>query len=105
MLSTIYVQAKNTTTENKIRQIYNTCYDDDFFVRILSKGKYPAISHVRGTNCCDIGFHFDEKTGQIVIVSAIDNLLKGAAGQAIQNMNIMFGLADNTGLDYVQAPL
>jgi N-acetyl-gamma-glutamyl-phosphate reductase len=66
---------------------------------------YPAISHVRGTNCCDIGIYFDEKSRQIIIVSAIDNLLKGAAGQAVQNMNIMFGLSDETGLNSVQGHL
>ena len=63
------------------------------------------MSHVRGTNYCDIGCHFDENSGRIILVSAIDNLVKGAAGQAVQNMNIMFGLADETGLDYVQTPL
>ncbi|MCP3871692.1 MAG: N-acetyl-gamma-glutamyl-phosphate reductase [Desulfobacteraceae bacterium] len=105
MLSTIYVQAKNTASENKIRELYNSYYGDETFIKVLSKDMYPAISHVKGTNCCDIGFHFDEQTGQIIIISAIDNLLKGAAGQAVQNMNIMFNLDDETGLDYVQTPL
>ncbi len=105
MLSTIYVQAKDNVTENKIRKTLNTYYEKECFVRILDKNYYPAISHVKGTNCCDIGFHFDEKTKKIIIISAIDNLLKGAAGQAVQNMNILFNLDDHTGLNSFQGPL
>ena len=105
MLSTIYVRAANGVGENNIRNAYHSYYGDEPFVRILDKNYYPAISHVKGTNCCDMGFYFDEKTKQIIIVSVIDNLLKGAAGQAVQNMNIMFGLKDETGLDSVQGPL
>ena len=63
------------------------------------------MSHVRGTNCCDIGCHLDPETGRLILVSAIDNLLKGAAGQAVQNMNIMFKIDEKTGLDAVQTPL
>jgi len=105
MLSTIYAQTTNAASENNIRKTFDSYYGDEPFVRILDKNMYPAISHVKGTNCCDIGFHFDEKTKQIIIVSAIDNLLKGAAGQAVQNMNILFGLNDETGLDSIQGPL
>ncbi|MBT6339309.1 MAG: N-acetyl-gamma-glutamyl-phosphate reductase [Desulfobacula sp.] len=105
MLSTIYVQAKDNVTEHKIRQTLNSYYEKECFVRILDKNYYPAISHVKGTNCCDIGFHFDEKTKKIIIISAIDNLLKGAAGQAVQNMNILFDLDDHTGLNSFQGPL
>ncbi len=105
MLSTIYVNSINGANEDTIREIYDSYYGDKPFVRILDKGMYPAISHVKGTNCCDIGIHFDDNTGQVIIVSAIDNLIKGAAGQAIQNMNLMFGLPEQTGLDFVQTPL
>jgi len=105
MLSTIYVQAQDSVTEDKIRKTLTACYGNEPFVRILDKNIYPAISYVRGTNCCDIGFHFDKKTKKIIMVSAIDNLLKGAAGQAIQNMNIMFGLDEKTGLSSFQGPL
>ena len=105
MLSTIYAQTTNDASENTIRKTLHSYYGDEPFVRLLDKNMYPATSHVRGTNCCDIGFHFDEKTKQIIIVSAIDNLLKGAAGQAVQNMNIMFGLDDETGLNSFQGPL
>ncbi len=104
MLSTIYVEAKKDTTEDKIREAYDSYYGKDSFIRILQKNSFPAISHVKGTNSCDIGIHFCEKTNKIILVSAIDNLLKGAAGQAVQNMNIMFGLKEDTGLNSVQAP-
>lgn len=104
MLSTIYVDAKKDTTETKIRDAYASYYNNEPFIRILGKNSFPAISHVRGTNSCDIGVHFSEETRKITLVSAIDNLVKGAAGQAVQNMNIMFGLKDDTGLDSVQVP-
>jgi len=105
MLSTIYARAANNVSENDIRKTYHAYYGNEPFVNILDKNLYPAISHVKGTNCCNFGFHFDKATKQIIIVSVIDNLLKGAAGQAVQNMNILFGLKDETGLNMVQAPL
>ncbi|MBU1194912.1 MAG: N-acetyl-gamma-glutamyl-phosphate reductase [Proteobacteria bacterium] len=105
MLSTIYVQAILPVSEKEIRQVYESWYGKEFFIRVLDKGMYPAISHVRGTNCCDIGFHVNEETGQIIIISVIDNLLKGAAGQAVQNMNIMFGLEEKDGLDAIMTPI
>ena len=105
MVSTIYGQGIGSVRLSDIRQAYEKYYSEEPFVRLLPQGSFPAMSHVRGTNCCDIGCHFDEKNNRIILVSAIDNLLKGAAGQAIQNMNIMFGLPEETGLDYVQTPL
>jgi N-acetyl-gamma-glutamyl-phosphate reductase len=105
MVSTIYGQAESSVQYKDIRTAYEKWYSGEPFVRLLAKGHFPSMSHVRGTNCCDIGCHFDENTGRIILVSAIDNLLKGAAGQAVQNMNIMFGLPEGIGLDYVQTPL
>jgi len=105
MLSTIYLKAGDQVDETKIRDTYRSYYKNEPFVRLLDKESYPAISHVKGTNRCDFGFYFDKKSSQIIIISAIDNLLKGAAGQAVQNMNIMFDLPDETGLNAVQAPL
>ena len=67
-------------------------------MRILGIGKSPQTHYVLGSNYCDIGFQMDERTGRIIIVSAIDNLVKGASGQAVQNMNIMFGLKEEEGL-------
>jgi N-acetyl-gamma-glutamyl-phosphate reductase len=101
MLSTIYVQAEQNTNEQKIRDIYESWYGKEPFVRIMKKGLFPAISYVKETNCCDIGIHFSQESGQLILVSAIDNLMKGAAGQAVQNMNIMFGLDDETGLNNI----
>jgi N-acetyl-gamma-glutamyl-phosphate reductase len=105
MVSTIYGQAVPYASLKDIRLAYRKWYMEEPFVRLLPDGCFPAMSHVRGTNCCDIGCHFDTDTGRIILVSAIDNLLKGAAGQAVQNMNIMFGLTDEVGLNYVQTPL
>lgn len=105
MLSTLYLQAQAGMSEIKIREIYKKWYADEPFVRVYPKDEYPAISHVRGNNCCDIGFHFDNDNGRITVISAIDNLLKGAAGQAVQNMNIMFGINEESGLNMVTAPL
>ncbi|MBU0969493.1 MAG: N-acetyl-gamma-glutamyl-phosphate reductase [Proteobacteria bacterium] len=105
MVSTIYGQAVKSARLTDIRRAYEKYYSEEPFVRLLPEGFFPAMSHVRGTNCCDIGCHFDENTGRIILVSAIDNLLKGAAGQAVQNMNILFGLPDERGLNYVQTPL
>ena len=71
------------------------------FVRIRRIGDYPSTKEVYGSNYCDIGLSYDERTGRIIIVSVIDNLVKGAAGQAIQNLNIMMGIHESTGLDMV----
>ncbi len=99
MLTTIYAKACNDVTYEKVRQVYDQYYSDKgSFVRILPKDSFPDISNVRGSNFCDIGFVLDKKTGRLIIVSAIDNLLKGAAGQAVQNMNLMFGFDEKSGL-------
>ncbi|HKK90375.1 MAG TPA: N-acetyl-gamma-glutamyl-phosphate reductase [Desulfobacteraceae bacterium] len=98
MLSTIYARACDGTTDESIRKTFTSCYGTNSFVRILPPGKFPDIAHVRGTNFCDIGFSLDRTTGQLILVSAIDNLLKGAAGQAVQNMNLMFGIDEKSGL-------
>lgn len=105
MLSTIYARVLNGVQVQEVHKTLQKYYENKLFVRILDYGKYPAISHVKGTNRCDIGFHLDEKSGQLIIISAIDNLLKGAAGQAVQNMNIMFDLKEETGLNQVVSPL
>ncbi|MCP4020530.1 MAG: N-acetyl-gamma-glutamyl-phosphate reductase [Desulfobacteraceae bacterium] len=105
MLSTIYVQALDTVAEKDIRKTYEKYYEQEAFIRIFRKDAFPQIAYVKGTNCCDIGFHFDESSKQITIISAIDNLLKGAAGQAVQNMNILFGLDEKQGLDIIQGAL
>lgn len=105
MLSTIYTTVLDHVDVQMIRNAFESYYAEKPFVRILPAGLYPAISHVRNTNRCDFGYHFDEKNRQLILISAIDNLLKGAAGQAVQNMNILFGIPEDTGLNSVQAPL
>ena len=105
MVSTIYAQTYEGITEKQIRGTLNKWYKNEPFVRILPLDKFPNMSHVKGTNCCDIGFHLEPESGRLILVSAIDNLLKGAAGQAVQNMNIMFSIDEKAGLDWVQTPL
>lgn len=75
-------------------------YDEEPFVRVLGEGTLAEVKHVRGTNFCDLGWVCDERTGNLVIVSAIDNLMGGTAGMAVQCMNLMFGLDETTGLRY-----
>jgi len=102
MLTTIYTNVIKNITEKNIKTVLEKYYKgSDSFVRILPKENFPDIAHVRETNFCDIGFRLDKETGQLIIVSAIDNLLKGAAGQAVQNMNIMFGINEKTGLNRI----
>ncbi|MBF0202447.1 MAG: N-acetyl-gamma-glutamyl-phosphate reductase, partial [Desulfamplus sp.] len=101
MLSTIYARLTREMTWDQIRQYLMDAYKDRFFIRILPQGQFPSTAHVRGTNFCDIGFWIDEKSERIIIVSAIDNILKGASGQAVQNMNIMFHIDEKTGLDMI----
>ncbi len=98
MLSTIYARVNKGVTENDIRSALTAYYEGQPFIRIFEKGVFPDIAHVRNTNCCDIGVHVNQDSCQAILVSAIDNLLKGAAGQAVQNMNLMYGLDQATGL-------
>lgn len=102
ILSTIYVKLKEKTSLAIIQKLYNDYYADEQLVRILKNGTYPTTKVVKGTNFCDISIFLDKHSGRgetIVIVSAIDNLLKGASGAAVQNMNIMYGFDELTGLD------
>ncbi len=85
-------------TEEMIRAAYEKYYADEYFVRVLPKGSWPETRWVEGSNFVDIGFTVDERTGRVIMCGALDNLVKGAAGQAVQNMNLLFGLAENAGL-------
>ena len=98
ILSTIYVNMASDVDEAEIRRGYERFYDGEPFVRILSEGQYPATKTVVGTNYCDIGMKLDRRTNRLIIISAIDNLLKGASGQAVQCMNIIFGFDEREGL-------
>lgn len=101
ILSTIYASVSKDASVAELIEMYKTFYKDEQFVRIYNDGMFPNISSVKGSNYCDIGLALDERTKRVVIVSSIDNLIKGAAGQAVQNMNLMCGLPENTGLNMV----
>lgn len=96
ILSTCYVNASVSVGELDVRSLYKEFYQDEPFVRICDQA--PTLKQVRGTNLCDIFPTFDSRTGRFIIVSVIDNLMKGAAGQAVQSMNIVFSLDETSGL-------
>ena len=81
--------------------MYEDYYGREKFIRLLPQNVYPETRWVKGSNYCDIGWKVDARTGRVIVIGAIDNLVKGAAGQAVQNMNLMFGLKEDTGLDLV----
>ncbi len=101
ILSTIYATLSAQVSVDEILEFYQTFYAGERFVRICPAGTLPNTSSVRGSNFCDIGCVVDGRTGRVIIASAIDNLVKGASGQAIQNMNIMCGLSEGAGLEQI----
>ena len=98
ILSTIHVDLHNGFTAQQIGQIMHAAYDNEPFVRLLPAGQWPSVAAVRGTNYCDIAWAVDEANGHLILCSAIDNLVKGAAGQAVQCMNVRFDLPETSGL-------
>ena len=100
--STIHVFIDEDYSSQDIWQIYLNAYKDEPFIRLVKEKtgiyRFPEPKLVMGTNLCEIGFEKEELTGRLVVMAAIDNLMKGAAGQAIQNMNLMFDLPEDTGL-------
>lgn len=100
ILSTIYVKASVSGAE-ELHKIYTNFYTNEKFVRIMPLGEYANLKNVKCSNYCDISVHYDKRTNRVIVTSVIDNMVKGAAGQAIQNMNIMFKLSEDTGLDFV----
>lgn len=100
ILSTIYVRLAAGATLGDLRAVLERAYAAEPFVRVLPDGGLPATRHVRGTNLCLIGLSRDRVAGRAILVSAIDNLVKGASGQAIQNMNVMLGLPETTALEH-----
>ncbi len=85
----------------EIKAVYDRYYGEEKFVRVLEKGVYPETKWVEGSNYVDVNFVIDERTGRIIMMGALDNLVKGAAGQAVQNMNLMFGLKESEGLELI----
>ena len=98
IFSTIYINLKEKHTTEEIVNLYKEYYKDEFFVRVKNAGELPETKHVAGSNFVDIGVVVDQRLNRAVVTSTIDNLFKGAAGQAVQNMNILFGLDETTGL-------
>lgn len=103
ILVTAYANLVKDISESEINEIYRMYYDSEYFVRVLPDGICPETRWVEGSNFVDVGIKKDERTGRVIMMGAMDNLVKGAAGQAVQNMNIMFGLDERCGLNI--APL
>lgn len=101
ILTTLYVQLTKKMKTEELLNTFQECYEREPFVRIYPKGKLPNTKDVRGSNFCDIGAVVSEADGRAVVVTAIDNLVKGASGEAIQNMNIMLGYPETMGLEVV----
>lgn len=97
ILATCYGNLKKNISQNELYDLYRNYYKNESFIRITDS--LPETRYVKGSNICDIAVRVDERTKRVIAVSAIDNLIKGAAGQAVQNMNILFGLNEHMGLD------
>lgn len=103
IMCTIYADLKEPVSAENVIANYQSFYEDHAFVRVKETAEFPKTKEVYGSNYCDIGIHCDERTNRLTIVSVIDNLVKGASGQAIQNMNLINGWAETTGL--IDAPV
>jgi|SRR5699024_11214368 len=101
IMATMYVTAKEKTTTEALVDLFKETYKDDYFVRVRDVGVFPTTKDVSGSNFCDIGIKYDERTNRITVVSVIDNLVKGASGQAVQNMNKLIGVDEKTGIDFM----
>ena len=98
ILETIYFRAQGLASAADLLAVYQKAYADEPFVRLYAPGQGPDLRAVTRTNFCDIGVHYDPNTGRAVVIAAIDNLVKGAAGQAVQNMNLLLGFPETSGL-------
>lgn len=101
ILVTSYATLTKEVTYEDVKAVYDRYYQDEYFVRVLPEGMVPQTRWVEGSNFADVAFQIDPRTNRIVMMGAIDNVVKGAAGQAMQNMNLMFGLPENTGLKQI----
>lgn len=101
ILTTAYAKLKDINiVEDDVREIYQEFYEEESFVHLLPSGKWPHTKWVYGSNSCLINLTIDNRTNRLIVCSVIDNLVKGASGQAVQNMNILFGLPETTGLKF-----
>ena len=101
ILVTAYASLKEKVSYETVKAAYDKYYEKEKFVRVLDKDVCPQTKWVEGSNYVDVNFKIDERTGRVIVMGALDNLVKGAAGQAVQNMNLVFGLEESTGLDLV----
>ena len=101
ILVTAYASLTREVTTEEIKAIYDKYYQNEYFVRVLEPGMAPETRWVEGSNFADVSFKLDPRTNRVVMMGAIDNMVKGAAGQAMQNMNLLFGLPENTGLKQI----
>jgi|SRR5690625_2593026 len=100
IMATMYLTAKESTTTKNLTELFQKQYKDNHFIRI-QEGRFPSTKEVSGSNFCDIAVAYDERTKRITVVSVIDNLVKGASGQAVQNMNKMLGFDEHEGIDFM----
>jgi N-acetyl-gamma-glutamyl-phosphate reductase len=103
ILVTLYANLREGVSATDIGEAYAKQYGSEHFIRVLSPGSFPETRWTKGSNYCDIGFTVDKRTRRIVACGALDNLVKGAAGQAVQNMNIVFGFKEQDGLEALPA--
>ena len=103
ILVTAYASLKKQVSYEEVKGAYDTYYANETFVRVLDRDVCPQTKWVEGSNYVDVNFKIDPRTNRIIMMGAMDNLVKGAAGQAVQNMNLMFGLPENEGL--MQVPM
>jgi N-acetyl-gamma-glutamyl-phosphate reductase len=101
IFTTIYAGLAKKMDTGRIIDLYKNTYAGEPFIRVLEEGKFPNVKNVRGTNHCEIGLTVNGRTNTLVVVTAIDNLMKGASGAAVQNLNIMMGFDEKTGLETV----
>ena len=101
ILATEYAKLTREVSYEEVKAIYDKYYAEEKFVRVLEQDEYPETKWVEGSNYVDVNFKIDPRTGRIIMMGAVDNLVKGAAGQAVQNMNLMFGLKESEGLELV----
>ncbi|QDW73470.1 N-acetyl-gamma-glutamyl-phosphate reductase [Lachnospiraceae bacterium KGMB03038] len=101
ILATEYAALTKDVSWEEVKAVYDKYYKEEKFVRVLDQGVFPETKWVEGSNYLDIGFQIDPRTNRIILMGAIDNLVKGAAGQAVQNMNLIFGLPETEGLELV----
>lgn len=101
LLVTAYLPLKKDISAEDVWKIYSNAYQQEPFVRLCPLGTFPQTANVRGSNYCDIGLTVDKRTRKLIVISCIDNLVKGASGQAVQNMNLMFSLPETMGLNHL----